>query len=55
MGVACSACHYVYDLNLDSYFVMSNDAVFERFVYVVYVVNVVQSIAVRGVFTRYEL
>ncbi len=37
--VACHAYHYVYDLNLQSSFVMSNDGLFERFIYVVYVID----------------
>jgi hypothetical protein len=39
MEVACSAYHYGYDLDLESVFLMYNDGLFERFIYIVYVVN----------------
>ena len=39
MEVACPAYHYGYDLDLESSFVMSNDGLFKRFVYDVYVVD----------------
>ena len=55
MEVACSTYHCGYHLDLESSFVMSNNGLFERFVYVVYVVNGVKCIVVRGVFILNEL
>ena len=50
MEVVCSTYHYGHDMDLESSFVMSNDGLFERFVYVVYVVDGVKLITFRGVF-----
>ena len=70
MEVACSAYHYWYDLGLYSGFFMSYYGLFEWLymlyiycyiyviyivIYVVYVIYGVQSVAVREVFTFYDL
>ena len=38
-GIACPTYQYGCDLDLESSFVMSNDVLFERLVYVVHVVD----------------
>ena len=55
MEVACSVYHNWYDLNLESYFVMLYDGLFERFIDVVYVVYNVQCVVVSGLLALYEL